>query len=70
MSSDGIGAENLRPILELALKKMPEKRSEVFRLSRLEGLSDQDIADQLGISVRTVQKHLEVAGKDIRKLLN
>lgn len=35
-------------------------------MSRKEGLSDAEIAERLGLSVRTVNKHIELALKDIR----
>ena len=49
---------------------MPQKRSEVFRMSKLEGLPVEEIAARMGISERTVQKHLEIASKEIRRHLN
>lgn len=38
-------------------------------MSRKEGLSDAEIAERLGLSVRTVNKHIELALKDIRRKL-
>ena len=68
--SDGIQPEAMMPVLNSVLAKMPEKRAEVFRMSKLNGLSDEDIAARMGISVRTVQKHLELAKKDVSLYLN
>ena len=68
--SDAIQPEAMMPILNSVLARMPEKRSEVFRMSRIEGLSVEDIAARMGISVRTVQKHLEIANREVRKSLN
>lgn len=52
------------------ISRMPQKRREVFIMSRYCNLSNQEIADRLRISVRTVEKHIEVALKDLRKSLN
>lgn len=41
--------------------KMPEKCRKVFLLSRFEHLSQQEIADQMGISISTVKKHMTKA---------
>ena len=41
-------------------------RQTIFALSRQENLSRQEIARRLGVSVRTVDKHLELALREIR----
>ena len=68
--SEGIQPETTRSLLNSILAKMPQKRSEVFRMSKLEGLSVEEIAARMGISERTVQKHLEIASKEVRRHLN
>ena len=35
-----------------------------------DGMLDREIAEQLNLSVRTVDKHLELALKELRKYLN
>ncbi len=55
--------------LEAIIGGMPPQRQRIFRLSRFEHLSSRDIAEQLGLSVRTVEKHLELAIKELRKYL-
>lgn len=47
--------------LARAIAEMPPRRAEVFRLSRLEGLSHQAIATRLGVSVRTVEAEIRMA---------
>ena len=51
--------------LQLALAKLPEKCRVVFYLSRFEELKYQEIADQLSISIKTVETHM---GKALRIL--
>ena len=68
--SETVYPDVMMPILHSVLEKMPEKRSEVFRLSRIEGRSAEEIAARMGISIRTVQKHLELANREVRKYLN
>ena len=44
-----IASEDLLMIVELAVERMPEQRQRVFRLSRYERLSHQEIARELGL---------------------
>jgi RNA polymerase sigma-70 factor (ECF subfamily) len=43
------------------INNMPEKRKQVFMLSRMEGLSQEEIAQRLDISVGTVKQHMNKA---------
>lgn len=53
-----------------AIAKLPQKRREVFLLSREQGLSQQEIAVQHNISVNTVNNHIKAALKLIREDLH
>jgi RNA polymerase sigma-70 factor (ECF subfamily) len=56
-----------------ALSALPERTLFVFRRFRLDGNSQRDIADEIGISVSAVEKHLQRAYKalaDIRLRLD
>jgi len=46
---------------------MPKRRKQVFILSRQQGLSYKEIASKLQISVKTVEVHLGIAIKQMRK---
>ncbi len=48
---------------------MPEQRRLVFRMSRWQFLSNDEIAVRLGISKRTVEKHISLALAEIRRKL-
>ncbi|WP_166437315.1 RNA polymerase sigma-70 factor [Niastella caeni] len=45
---------NYRELLRKGIDQLPEKCKEIFLLSRTGNLSNQEIADKLGISVKTV----------------
>jgi RNA polymerase sigma-70 factor (ECF subfamily) len=47
--------------LEKTIADLPEKQREVFLLNRIEKKKYQDIADQLGISVKAVEKRMHSA---------
>ncbi|MEN0052817.1 MAG: RNA polymerase sigma-70 factor [Mucilaginibacter sp.] len=57
---------NLQDFAETAYKSLPKQQQLVFRLSREEGLSYDEIADRLQISKNTVKNHLIAALKNLR----
>ncbi|WP_298732813.1 RNA polymerase sigma-70 factor [uncultured Chitinophaga sp.] len=61
--------KELQQRIDESCASMPEKCREVFYLSRREHLSYQHIAEQLGISVNTVEKHMGKALKILRSRL-
>lgn len=61
-------AELLRS-LKTGLAELPLKCRQVFLLHRLEGYSQQEIAQQLGISVNMVEKHMIRAARHLRERL-
>jgi RNA polymerase sigma-70 factor (ECF subfamily) len=46
---------------QASIEKMPPKRKMVYKLNRQEGMSAREIAEELGISKRTVEGHLAEA---------
>lgn len=59
----------LQNLIEEAIIALPEKCSEIFRLSREKHLSNAEIAEAKGLSVRTVENHIARALDRIRKHL-
>ena len=55
----------LNELLIQNISKMPPQRQLIFRMSRCEHLSNREIAERLGLSVRSVDKHIELALKDL-----
>jgi RNA polymerase sigma-70 factor (ECF subfamily) len=52
-----------------AVDELPEKRKEIYRLSREKGLSYKDIAEQLGVKPKTVENQINLALKHIKTRL-
>lgn len=46
---------------------MPEQRRKVFILSRYRGLTNKEIAEMMGLSVRTVDRHINLALTSLKK---
>lgn len=53
-----------------AISEMPPVRRRVFEMSRLSNRSYREIAETLSISVKTVEKHVSQALKQLRPYLN
>ena len=56
-------------ILMQAVDRLPEKCRQIFLLSRMEKFPNQAIADQLQISIKTVEAQISIALKRLRDLL-
>ncbi len=55
--------------IEAAIASLPEKRQEIFRLAREDGLKYREIADRLNISIKTVETQMTLALKQLRESL-
>ena len=58
--------EEVKAGIDKIVAVLPEKRQQVFILSRTEGLSNKEIAQQLNISEKTVEDHITHAIKQIK----
>ena len=56
-------------IVEKEIERLPNKCNQVFRLSKKEGLTNIEIAEHLGISIKTVEGHLTKALRMLRERL-
>ena len=61
--------QELRQDIYGAINEMPDKCREVFKLSYLHEMKNKDIAETLGISLRTVEAHMYKALKFLRERL-
>lgn len=64
-----VQAAELESRISIAMQSLPEQCRLVFQLSRFEELKYQEIADQLNISVKTVENHMGKALKLMREKL-
>ena len=62
-----IRAAELEAAVIDTINRMPEKSKKVFLMSRYDNLSNNNIADKLGISIKTVEAHITTALKLLRK---
>lgn len=60
---------NLEVMAKQYISEMPEKRREIFLLSRDQGFTNKEIANRLDISVKTVENQMTSALKYLREKL-
>ena len=68
-SHEKLIAKELQARVEELLNGLPERQREVFRMSRMEGYSYQEIGERLNISPNTVKNHMIQALKTIKSQL-
>ncbi len=54
---------------EKALERLPDKQRTVFLLSRMEGMKYFEIAENMGISVKAIEKRMKNALEYLRKAI-
>lgn len=67
--TDALETEELNNLIQEAILSLPDKCREVFQKSRTNNLTNQEIAESMDISVKTVEAQITKALKQIRKSL-
>lgn len=65
----GMEENELKIRLYRAIDQLPEQCRKVFTMSRFEELKQQEIADRLNISIKTVKNHITRALKELHQVL-
>ncbi|TRX39437.1 RNA polymerase sigma factor [Flavobacterium restrictum] len=58
--------EDCKRLKKQAIKQLPPKRKQIFKMSRKEGKTYEEISQELGISVHTVKSQMSKALESIR----
>ena len=66
---ENIFVNELNELITLAVANMPRKRREIFIMSREKGMSNQEIAEKLNISKRTIENQITLALAMLRKVV-
>lgn len=61
-----VAFDELNSAVELVVNNLPEKSRQVFKLSRLEGRSNAEIANMLKVSEKAIEYHLTRSLKELR----
>lgn len=66
MTDQVVAFDDLNEAVELAVRHLPEKSRVVFKLSRLEGRSNAEIAELLKVSEKAIEYHLTKSIKELK----
>lgn len=66
---DDLVAKDLTLLVDMVVDSMPLQRQKVYRMSRIEGLSNDEIAEKLGLQKKTVENHLNQALNELRRII-
>ncbi|SIN76610.1 RNA polymerase sigma factor [Chitinophaga niabensis] len=64
-----VAFRQLLDLVNKAVRQLPEKQQQIYRLSREQGLSINEIAEHMGLAISTVKNLLVMALKNIRTSL-
>ena len=56
--------------IDAAMRSMPDKRREIFSMRYDRNITNAEIARALNLSIRTVEKHVDLAIKQIRRTIS
>jgi RNA polymerase sigma-70 factor (ECF subfamily) len=68
-TDDNLICRELEELYGKALQELPPQRQRIFRLRRIEGLSNKQVAELCGISVKMVEKQMTLALSSLRSKL-
>uniref|UniRef100_A0AB33JIW3 RNA polymerase sigma-70 factor n=1 Tax=Prevotella sp. GTC17262 TaxID=3236797 RepID=A0AB33JIW3_9BACT len=66
---EALYSKELMEIVHRHIGQMPPQRRRVFTMSRIDGLKNEEIAERLNISKRTVETHISAALSELRRLM-
>lgn len=67
--TEDLSEENIKDIISKALDALPERCREIFIKSKLEGKKQKEIAEELNVSIKTIECQMTIAYKKLREEL-
>lgn len=62
-------AKEISLLIEMTVSQMPAQRQRIYRMSRNEGINNEEIAARLQISKKTVENQLSLALGELKKVI-
>ena len=60
---------DIEAVIQNAIESLPEKCREIFVLNKIEGKKQKEIAQELNISINTVENQMAIAYKKLKEML-
>jgi len=60
---------DIETVIQNAIESLPEKCREIFVLNKIEGKKQKTIAQELNISINTVENQMAIAYKKLKEIL-
>jgi RNA polymerase sigma-70 factor, ECF subfamily len=67
---DVLEEKDMERIMKKAVAMLPEKRRQIFEMSRFENMKYHEIAEKLNLSVKTVESQMSKALENLRKIID
>ncbi|PKP39487.1 MAG: RNA polymerase sigma-70 factor [Bacteroidetes bacterium HGW-Bacteroidetes-15] len=69
-TEDDLIYSDIKEIVDKVVEDLPPQRKLIYKMSREKGLSYREIAQELGLSERTIEAHIRLALKTLTKVLD
>ncbi|GGZ13880.1 DNA-directed RNA polymerase sigma-70 factor [Echinicola pacifica] len=70
LTEDEVLFNETNKVYQEAIKSLPEKRKAVFLMKTMQGLSNEEVAEELGLSVNTVKSHYTKGLKTVQDFVS
>ena len=67
--SDILELKDLQLLIDMVVDSMPPQRKLIYQLSRIKGMSNDEISERLGIQKKTVENHLNLALRMLKDVI-
>lgn len=68
-ADDAFAHKEIQQAIDDAVSRLPERAREIFLMSRSDGLTYREIAERIGISIKTVETHMSRSLRRLREQL-
>lgn len=69
LNTDFPKEEDINRMLYQAINSLPDRCREIFTMRKIDGMSQKEVAQELGISVNTIEVQMQIAYRKLREQL-